>query len=345
VASSTIEIHRADLEKHRPALIELLRRYLTERSDEKRYDWFYRDNPRGKASVWIATETRSGEIVGSAAIVPQRVRLGEGEYDACVMADFWVHPNHRVLGPALRLQRACIEGARNAGMLLFIDLPQGSMPAVYKRLGVTAATHLVRYARPLRADAYVAKLRLPRWLSRGLGGAANLLLSSVEPRVPSRYGFAVVEERGPFGPDFGALADRVRGSYPVCIVRSADYLNWRYHRHYFLEHHIVTARRDGRLEGYAVFAIRSGTAQLVDLFGVSDPPLARALIAAAIRLARARGATVLNVPLLAHSPLTEVATSMWFRARETMPVIVHALSPEMHGRLDHLYLTYGDLDY
>src|SRR5690554_7690113 len=123
-----IEIQRADLDAHRETLIRLLQQHLTERSDEKRYDWFYKRCPHGQARVWIAVDTDSAEMVGSASIVPQRMRIGGQHYGACVMADFWVHPNHRVLGPALRLQRACIDGGRGAGKLLFTGLAQGSMP-------------------------------------------------------------------------------------------------------------------------------------------------------------------------------------------------------------------------
>lgn len=339
-----IDIQRADLVLHRDALIRLLREYLTVRSDEKRYDWFYRNNPRGDAHVWIATDD-TGEIVGSAAIVPQRVRFGHEDVAACVMADFWVHPKHRVLGPALRLQRACIDGARAAAMQLFIDLPQGAMPAVYKRLGVALTTRVVRHARPLRADAQIARLRLPPLLAGWASGAAAAALRLVDPRVRSSGGYTVAELNGPFGTEFDDLVERARDAYAMCVTRSAAYLNWRYRDHYFLEHHVVTVQRNGRLEGYAVFIVQNATAQLVDVFGVAGDGWWRPLIAGTIRLARAHGAAAVNWPLLEHDPLAAFAATLWFRPRETQPVIVHPLVDTPQQRLGRCYLAYGDIDY
>ena len=94
-----------------------------------------------------------------------------------------------------------------------------------------------------------------------------------------------------------------------------------------------------------MLALQRGTAQLVDLFGARELTVSRALLAAALALARRRGATALNVPLLKRDPLAELAASMWFRARGAMPVIVHALNPDRRSQLADPYLTYGDLDY
>lgn len=339
-----IEISQADHDEHRDGLVRLLLQHLTPRSNEKRYDWFYKDNPHGKARVWIARDGPAGAIIGSAAIVPRRMRLREVEVLGCVMADFWIHPAYRVLGPAVRLQRACIDGARELGMRFFLDLPQGSMPAVYKRLRVQPVTSLVRYARPLSLDPYVSRLRLPKILARKLAAAANSLMELAERRT-FRKGIAVGEEQGDFGPEFTALAESVSRHYPMCVSRTAEYLNWRYRRHYFLSHHVVAARIGGNLEAYAVFALSGDRAQVMDLFGIPSRNIHCHLIAAVMHAARKRGAVALNLPLLEADPLSKIWESMGFRPRQAMPVIAQSLTEEEQIRPDGLYLTYGDLDY
>lgn len=339
-----IQIRPADLEADRELLIDRLHRYLTPRSNAQRYDWLYLDNPHGRAAAWIATDDSNGEIVGSGTIVPRRIRCQGGVRLAPVMADFWVHPNYRSLGPALQLQRACIDGIRG-GACGFFDLPQANMWVVYKRLGLLKQDRLVRFAKPLHAGDHVRKkLGVPA-LSTLLGGVATLALD-LHDRYRAAGGRAVIElQAGDIGEEFSGLAAEVGERHGICVDRSAEYLTWRYGRHYHLRHEIYCARVQGRLRSYAIVVLNERDAQVVDLFGADDDLVLRELLLSVARALRARGYASLNVALLEGHSWGQGLQGNGFSAREASPAIVHTFEPQARGEPRPAWLlTYGDFD-
>ena len=133
-----------DLGNDNSVLIEMMRHHLTPLSNERRFNWLYKKNPEGQASVWVLIHSATNSIVGSAAFVPRRMYFGKEEVRCALLVDMWIHPEYRTLGPALKLQRACLDEVRARGYSLYYDFPQSSMLAVYKRLGVEANLQFVR---------------------------------------------------------------------------------------------------------------------------------------------------------------------------------------------------------
>src|SRR5689334_2271319 len=104
-----LSVRPADLYSDRDALIDLMLRYLTPMSDGPRYDWLYCRNPDGPARVWVMVDELDGNMVGSAAAIPRQMYVGKQRMLGCVLMDFWIHPEYRSVGPAVQLQRACME--------------------------------------------------------------------------------------------------------------------------------------------------------------------------------------------------------------------------------------------
>src|SRR5258707_14285040 len=105
-----ISIRPAALDADRKVLVETLARYLNPLSDERRFDWLYRENPHGQGRAWIACGPDNSTIVGMAAAFPRRIWIGGAENVGWVLGDFCVSDQNRSLGPALQLQRACLAG-------------------------------------------------------------------------------------------------------------------------------------------------------------------------------------------------------------------------------------------
>lgn len=339
-----MEIREIDSDEFEVDLISLLKEHLTDRSDPKRFQWFYRDNPHGPARVWAAMDQQDG-IVGSAAIIP-RIAVSDGKsFNGCVMADFWVHPRHRVLGPALRLQRACIDGARESGMQFFLDLPQGNMPAIYRRLRIEARDQLIRYSRPLRSEKYLDRVSLPKFFSARVKGVANFLLSAPWRFARHRENCAIGVEPCEFGTEFDELARRALDPSVLSIERTSAYLRWRYQRHYYLRHHLVSVRVNGKLMAYAIFVVEEGIAQIVDISGEPSEEFFRDLLLGTCSAAHELGADAVSCPLMSTDRRISKLVRLWFRPRQRSIVIFQALAGQAEQILQKYRFAYGDLDY
>lgn len=336
-----VRIRPADIDADREVLVDLLLKYLTPRSTERRLRWFYQENPHGPARAWMAT---AGErIIGSGAIVPQLVYLAGRPSKVSVMADFWIHPEFRALGPAVKLQRACVAGAAEEGTAFF-DLPQGQMAAVYKRMGLLGTQLLTRLAKPLRTQTYVQKLMGDGVLARGVAFVADRVLQL--PDAWRRRGDCTIERHdGELDAEFSELAQQASAGYGVCVVRSAEYLTWRYRQHYYLHYEIYTARRAGQLRAYVVVSESGSYADVVDLFGHDEPQALLDLLGAVSDTFRARGCMGLQIGLHARQRWTDLLERAGFRRRSARPLVIHEFAPTGAEQSPGWFLNYGDIDY
>jgi hypothetical protein len=318
------DIRRADLAAERALIIDSLRRWLAPDSDDRRFDWLYRDNPAGPARVFLASDAASGATIGVGAAFPRRMVRGEAELVAWVLGDFCIDPAHRSLGPALALQRACLSVAEEDGPSFCYDFPSQGMMAVYKRLRIEPLGNLVRFARPLRVDRKVREVVDMPGVTRALSAAGNLVLGLREAMAAADRSVDVALHEGPCGDEFSALARDVQGVLGLCTQRSAEYLSWRYLGPPHLRHELLTARRDGALLAWAAFTHGGDEAMLVDLFGVDEPSVVGTLVNALARLLRKRGAATLSAPLWESHRLVPLMRELGFSPREPSPVVVHA---------------------
>jgi hypothetical protein len=342
-----LTIRPADLSADRSLLIDALRRYLTPFSDDDRFDWLYRANPHGAAHAWIGRDDSSGEVVAVASAFPRRLYRGGGEAAGWVLGDFCVDDRHRALGPALQLQRACIAGLESAGADAWYDFPSASMMAVYRRLAIPPTARMIRFAKPLRLDRWVAE-RVPfRPLADRLARAGNFLLQWGLPGRDPGSGRTIGRHDASFDSEFTDFAARIGSSAGTCVQRTAAYLNWRYRDCPSGAYETLVARESGRIAGYAVLAQRESEATVVDLFG-APPAAASALLGTAARVAAQRGVQTLSMPMLEGDPRTGLARALGFRAREAVPVVLVEREPRTSaseaGGFAGWHLMHGDRD-
>lgn len=343
-----IKIRAADLERDREAIIRFLFDNLTECSDARRFDWLYLKNPDGPAAAWLAIEERSGAIAGSAAAFPRRLRVRGQDCIGWNLGDFAIQKEHRTLGPALLLQRACLEPVEKGEVPFCYDHPSAAMCAIYDRLGVAPLGRVIRFARPLRVDRKVEKIIKVKALARPVAALLNLLLSLRLAGKPRPDAGEIAEHQGRFGPEFSELCAGAVDRYPVCGWRSAEYLNWHYLDHPFVRFRTLTSRKGGRLRAYLIYSVEGPLATLADLFGEDDDAAAAGLLHAAVRLLRREGAGTFSAPVLESNPLVHQLLEAGFLPRESAPALVYT-RPEgpldgLVNRKENWFLIHGDRD-
>jgi hypothetical protein len=342
-----LSVRPADLDADRDDLIALMLRYLTPMSDGPRYDWLYRQNPHGQAQLWILTDVDTGKVVGSGGIVPRLMYVGGRERLGCVLADFWIHPQYRSLGPALQLQRACLAGIQEGPYELYYDFPKQNMVAVYRRLGVKPKHCVVRLTKLLSLKKKLAAVSKIPLLGSSLITAANFIIN-LRDVGRRKLSSTICAQNEACGEEFTQLAREVSSKYGVCVARTASYLNWRFRSHFHHHYEMLTARRNGSLTGYLLFLHEGETATIVDLFGVEDEGVRSNLVFAALEILRTRGVLGVNAPGLNSHAQTAFLRSLGFFARETQPAIISATPQTQETSTEFeaqdFFLTDGDRD-
>jgi len=320
----SLRIRPADLVSDRSLIVDCLRRYLTAEADAPRFDWLYRDNPHGAARAWIAMDEARGVTVGVASAFPRRAVVDGKNATGWVLGDFCVHDEYRTLGPALQLQRTCLEAVDHGSAAFCYDFPSRSMMAVYRRLRVSPVGHVVRFARVLRWSARLRQsIRVPI-AGHVLGSIASVADFRPPRRRSSTGALAVRPQTEPCGPEFDDLNAERRGSARIQLDRSAAHLNWRYRSRPGGRYAMLAARDAHGLRG---FAVTDREAQILDL-SARDEEAAEALLDESLAELWGAGAVTASCSLSASHSLAPLLVRRRFRAREASPVILHP-GPEL----------------
>ena len=343
----SIKVRPGDLEADRETAIALFARYLNPAYDQRRFDWLYRGNPAGPGRLWMAVEGSTGDVVGTAGAFPRRLSIAGRVELGWVLGDFCVGDGHRTLGPALTLQRVCLEELAADGMRFWYDFPSKTMEAVYRRLGVVSTPGgLLRLARVLRVRDRLTQRwgrSLPIKLS---GGVADRLLARWARAPKPHGGLSIHRLEGACGEEFSTLARLAGHAYGVCVERSAEYLNWRYLASPLERHDILCARQDRSLVAYGVLGHRGGITTVYDVFGVPTTEYIAAVLQAAVAYAHGQGSSAVSIALLESHPWAALLRDLGFRRRESWPLVCHAPATgrDNDGITAPWFLMIGDRD-
>ncbi|MBI2216460.1 MAG: hypothetical protein HYU51_04105 [Candidatus Rokubacteria bacterium] len=327
--TGSLIVRTADPAGERETLLEILERNLVQLPHRRRFDWLYRDNPAGPAWAWFAWDTRTARAVGTAAVFPRAIWIGDRLARCGQVGDFAVDATHRTLGPAVMLQRSTFEPVDDGLLAFCYDCPphdRGMAP--FLRLGLDATRRTHRYASLLRAEREIRKRIGPSRAVLPLALLANAALAVRARRGTTRAsGLEIAEHLGRFGEEFTALDGEVRDASLIRGRRCAEDLNWRYRDDPLHEHHVLTARRGGRLVGFVVVRMAGEDAHVLDLFGDLAAGAAPALLDAAADHARRRRAQTLQALLGEGHDVPDAWRRAGFRPRSAGPHIVAYTHP------------------
>jgi hypothetical protein len=340
-----ISVRPARYELESQELIDTLQANLPHLPHARLFAWLYLRNPEGRALTWVAVDPEINRIIGVAAAFPRRVYCGGREVRGYVLGDFCINSNHRSLGLALTLQRACLEGLSTGESAFAFDFPSRTMLAVYKRMEIDANAAMIRHAKPLRADRKVAERVPVRAVARSLSAVANAGLKWRDNGMKRAGDWAIAAESGPWGEEFTRAAREWSPDTGICVARTADYLNWRYREHPQQSYGMLTARHGAKLCGYLILHMNGEDCIIDDVLAEND--LVRGfLLAEATALARRHQVQTLSAPWLSTHVGRQTLEKCGFRPRESSPVVLLTL-PQRRGQgappaSNEWYLTHGD---
>lgn len=172
--SNPYAVARADVVRDRDAVVDIWRSSLhDDQARSLKLDWFYRHAPHD-ALLQVLLHQPSHTIVGTAGVGWRRMRLDGRDLRSGLLADMAVMPGHRMLGPALLLQRTASDTALQDGDLVY-GFPNPHAVPVVKRLGYVHVGDMTTYVRIVRHGPYLAR-RVPAALAAPLGACIDRLV-------------------------------------------------------------------------------------------------------------------------------------------------------------------------
>lgn len=317
----TISVRPACYESDSRELVDTLQANLPHLPHARLFSWLYLQNPEGRALAWVATDSEADRIIGVAAAFPRRIYYGGGEVRGYVLGDFCIDARHRSLGLALTLQRTCLNDLSKGDAGFAFDFPSSTMLAVYKRMKIEVNATMIRYAKPLRLDRKLAECIPVPVVARGLSAVANAGLRLLDDGAKLSGDWTIRAEPGPWGTEFTHAAREWSPRAGACVVRTAEYLNWRYREHPEQKYEMLVARQSGRLCGYLIQHVNGEGCIIDDLFGADDT-VRSALLAQATTAARRHSLQTLSIPWLAEHTGRRLFEQCGFQPRESSPVVL-----------------------
>ena len=307
-----------------------------------RWRWF--GSPDGECPIALAMDGKT--VAGFYTLWPVRLRIGGAVVLGGQSMDTMTHPDYQGRGIFVTLANACYEIAAARGFEVLYGFPNAqSYPGFVRRLGWDHTGDIRHWVRPIRPSRHP---RVPKLAGPLADLGAMLLPRGGGHGLEISVGLPSEKERA-------ALLDGAPTAPGLCrIARTPEWLDWRYGADARHDYQWIRARRGGMLVAAGVWGMQNsewgevadGRAHLVELLG-DDSAGMRAVVAAIIGAARARGAwileTVTNIPIV----VAALKRGGFFSHRGA-PLIVRALGDSAMNAHIHDHASWrfmgGDLD-
>ncbi len=278
---------------------------------------------------------------------PNTCGIGDELHLCGQVGDFAVDSDYRSLGPALQLQRATFIPVNDGDLAFCYDCPphdRGMAP--FQRLGMTPVCRMARFAKPLTVNEIV-KSRVPAgsWIQAPIATTGNLLLRLRDVNREMARDLSLEPDAGPFGEEFTYLDRAIATTQrSVRSRRFAEDMNWRYLSDPLGRYRVITARRQGALEGYAAIRQQGTRALLLEVRALTQP-VRHALAHAITRDMRSNNCSGIDALAVFPSREAEFLKSSGFRLRELVQYVVPYVNPDSkHSELRSREWQFGGLD-
>ena len=243
-----------------------------------KWRWWYRGSPYGDSQVWVAVD--GNEIVGHYPLMTLRLVVDGAEMLAVQNTDLMTHPAYRRQGVFVALKSHGLGEAAEEGREIEFGFPNRASLAGHSKTGSLYLGRLHRAVKVYNWEAVLGHFVRRKALRRPTGYAGRMLdvASRLAKAVPQ--GDIEVGEVAVFDSSVEELCRSLASKYRVSVLRSREFLNWRYSNPLgeFLR---LVATRGSNTVGYAVVSVcdmdglQMGT--VLDCVGEGTPVL-RALL-------------------------------------------------------------------
>ncbi|MBI5055394.1 MAG: hypothetical protein HZB61_02070 [Nitrospirae bacterium] len=229
---------------------------------EERIKWSYEENPDGKAQLYLINDMEKHQYFGSCAVIARKFHFAGRELRGGVTADFAVKREYRMLGSAIKLQKAI---ANSDDLEILIGFPNKTAEKVQMRAGYEVLANMVRYLKVLNA-AQVLKRRFHPLAAYAAVPFAALYLKMKSFRLKGNQGSqscaASLDER------VAQIFEYAEDVFDFSGSRNLDYLKWRFLKCPYKSYSVfcIEDRVSSQLAGYLIYYMENNIAYIDDFF-------------------------------------------------------------------------------
>lgn len=262
-------IVKANTTADKEDLLSILKENLNDASKHL-YLWKYINSPYGNARCWLAKEENSGKYVGSGALFPRRIMINGEPITTAIAGDFAVDKEHRVYGPALRLQKTIQASSVENEFKFIYGFPNKLSEGIFLRIGYKELGRFNRFVKLLRVEyklkEYIGSSLTTKILSQIINFGVRKF--SKENKYKRQPNFSI-ERPTFFDERFDILWERTLKRFPIIGERNSRLLNWRYSKSFFNHYQIFTLLEDRKkILGYIIFYFKENICYIADLLCV-----------------------------------------------------------------------------
>jgi GNAT superfamily N-acetyltransferase/L-amino acid N-acyltransferase YncA len=263
------------------------------------FAWRHDQNPAGQATVTVIRDS-SGKVVGFIWVVPLHMRVKGRDYLAAIGTDLVIHPRYRNTLAYTKLIRRFQQVFKDRDIPLhFSFVSEEAYQRQRKRAPQTTATIKV-LVKPLDLDSLIQTYLGATWPSRILGSVGRVASRLVFRQQTAAHSQEVtIQAVGQFDEGFDEFWHQVRDKYPIMVIRDPAFLAWRFAQVSGRRYHILVARTQDQMLGYAMLRCATNrgvkTGLVMDLLVADGTPGETAgacLLAEAETYFRAQGMSV-----------------------------------------------------
>jgi hypothetical protein len=261
--------------------------------NQLRYKWKI-NNPTGQR-ICLVAQNPLGGIVAANTEVPIRLKILDQVYTAAFMINTIVDPSYEARNLPFRLLSQAEIVYPRQGRALVLTFPnERGLKCFRHHIGASRLIlRIRRYVKPLNFYALTYEKKRPFLLKVFFFGGSLLLTPLVglknwtKKRPLAGLELKHIEK---IPDDYEAFWEEANKKYPIAVVRSREFLQWRFFEEPQGANEFYEARLDKKLLGYCVVKLRYKKLDIVDFFCIRKENIISGIFYEIARLACKRGA-------------------------------------------------------
>ena len=306
-------------------LDQMVEEHPWNRRNLQNWNWKYRgDNPAGESLVWVAEN--QGNVVATFSVMPMNYFVEGEEVRGSHSIAMIVHPDWQNRGLIKFVAEDALRATEEEGIPFTYGYPNDNAYALHiKLLGYEDVSRQKLWERKLVPDKNIGK---------------NIEDFGVDWRPIEKFDLLVDQ-----------LWNRAKLELQVAVIRSKEFLNWRYLFRPDVEYHVFGAYDREGLRGYCVLKLYQEAdilrGHFIDLFCVDGDEMAgRYLIRKSIEFFTKQGCHEVNLWMQGSLFFQEILVENGFEVASTRPMICRFnLESEKYKTMmieGNWYFTMGD---
>ena len=236
------------------SIMKLRELVLSGSRDMKWWMWQFKQKPAGYASIIVAEDGKSHEIIGHICNLPLRMKVNHDICQAITSVDTMIHPDYRGLGIYGRLRTNLDKynqqkqfGYSWTGINMFRINQKQRVRPVFK--------HMPFWIKPVKPDNIITRYFKRGYILTGLALSIGRGIIKMTDRSRNYKIRTQVRDVREIDERFDTLWQQASSHHKIMMVRDRVYLDWRYVKKPDADYTIYISEDEGQLLGYIVLRI------------------------------------------------------------------------------------------